>query len=453
MPGVGERGRGERAGGGGYGEVSAEGTPGERLADVPRDRVNIPILVPIVAAVTLPATETPAPVPPQRIRPLRVGMVVVSEYESDPRVRRQAEALVARGDEVTVLALDAPGRPEVDIVDGVRVVHLPTRKYRGSSAKAYLSLYGGFGARAAGWLSRRPRAFDVVQAHSMPEALVFAAAVPRLFGVPVLLDVHDLTSKLFASKFADRRKVLAAVSASEKASLRFAREVLTVHEPYADMLRDLTRRPVSVVMNCPDERLFVPRERPRGWDPDGEVVFSYHGLIAPRHGLVASTEALAAIRSDVPGARLQVRGSGDGLDELRDRVEALGVDVDLPTRLYPLPEIVSELDRVHIGLIPSQLDPWTDGVLPTKLLEYASLGIPVITFRNPVIARYFPEDSVRYVDPATPETLAEAMRDLARNPEKALAQARRATEVMAGLRWSEQKKHYFAVIDRLAKRA
>lgn len=387
-------------------------------------------------------------------------MVVVSEYESDPRVRRQAEALAARGDEVTVLALDAPGRPAVDTVDGVRVVHLPTRKYRGSSAKAYLSLYGGFGARATAWLARRPRAFDLVQAHSMPEALVFAASVQRMLGVPVLLDVHDLTSKLFESKFGDRKRVMAAVSASERAALRFAREVLTVHEPYAAMLREMTRRPVSVVMNCPDERLFVPREEPRGWDPvGGEVVFSYHGLIASRHGLVAATEALAALRlgsggAAVPGARLQVRGSGDGLDELAERARALGVAgaVDLPTRLYPLPEIVTELDRVHIGLVPSQLDPWTDGVLPTKLLEYASLGIPVITFRNPVIARYFPDDAVRYVDPASPENLLVAMRELATDPARALAQARRASEVMAGLRWSEQRKQYFAVIDRMTAR-
>jgi glycosyltransferase involved in cell wall biosynthesis len=114
-----------------------------------------------------------------------------------------------------------------------------------------------------------------------------------------------------------------------------------------------------------------------------------------------------------------------------------------------LPE---ELEKVHIGLVPSQLDPWTDGVLPTKLMEYAMLGVPVITFRNPVIARYFPEDTVRYVDPANPETLHEAMRELAGDPDRAFAQAARASEVMAGLRWSEQKKHYFAVVDRLTAR-
>jgi glycosyltransferase involved in cell wall biosynthesis len=244
---------------------------------------------------------------------------------------------------------------------------------------------------------------------------------------------------------------MAAVRASETAAMRFATEVLTVHEPYADLLRARTRRPVSVVMNCPDERLFVPRE-PRGWDPAGEVVFSYHGLVAPRHGLVSAAEALAEVRRQVPGARLQVRGSGDGLEQLGTRVAELGLadHVDLPERLYPVTEIVSELERVHIGLVPSQLDPWTDDVLPTKLLEYAVLGVPVITFRNPVIERYFPDDAVHFVDPASPENLRAAMLELALDPARALVQAKRAAEVMRQLRWSQQKLTYFEVIDRLA---
>jgi len=384
---------------------------------------------------------------------VRVGMLVISQYESDPRVRRQAEALAARGDEVTVVALHTDGRPAVDTVDGVRVVHLPTRKYRGDSTRAYLALYGGFMARAGLWMARRPRAFDVVQAHSMPEALVFSATAARLAGVPVLLDVHDLTSKLFASKFADRRALMAGVRSSERASMRFATEVLTVHEGYAQMLRGMTRRRVSVVMNCPDERVFPPA-RWRGWDPAGEVLFSYHGLVAPRHGLIAAVEALAQVRRDVPGARFQVRGSGDGVEGLRERVAELGLEdsVDLPTRLLHLPEIVTEIDRVHIGLVPSQRDPWTDEVLPTKLLEYAAMGIPVITFRNPVIEQYFPPDSVTYVDPANADTLREAMTSLAQDPERARKQAVRAGEVMSTLSWQRQRETYYEVVDRVAAR-
>jgi glycosyltransferase involved in cell wall biosynthesis len=98
------------------------------------------------------------------------------------------------------------------------------------------------------------------------------------------------------------------------------------------------------------------------------------------------------------------------------------------------------------------VDAWTDDVLPTKLLEYAVLGIPVITFRNPVIEQYFPADAVRYVHPASPENLRAAMLELALDPAKALAQAKRASEVMCQLRWSQQKLTYFEVIGRMTAR-
>jgi glycosyltransferase involved in cell wall biosynthesis len=380
-------------------------------------------------------------------------MLVVSEYESDARVRRQAEALAERGDEVTVLALRGEGRPAEEMIEGVRVIHLPTQKYRGESSMSYLKLYGGFSARAAARFARWPRRFDVVQAHSMPEALVFCAALQRALRVPVLLDVHDLTSELFASKFEGRRRLMAAVRFTERASLRFATEVLTVHEPYADMLRALTKTPVTTVMNCPDDRLF--KQRPwHGWSPGGEVVFGYHGLIAPRHGLVQTMEALAKVRVDVPGARMRLWGSGDGLQYLRDRIESLGLGdaVTLPSRLLPVNEMTEALDQVHIGVIASQLDPWTRHVLPNKLMEYAVVGIPVITFRNPVIESYFPEDAVTYVDPATPENLRRAMLDLIQDPARARAQAQRAREVMTGRTWLHQQQNYFDLIDRMVAR-
>ncbi|WP_162907597.1 glycosyltransferase [Allorhizocola rhizosphaerae] len=386
-------------------------------------------------------------------RPIRVGMLVISEYESDARVRRQAEALVERGDEVTVVALHAEGRPAVDVVDGVNVVHLPTQKYRGESSLSYIKLYGGFTARAAGRMARWGRRFDVVQAHSMPEALVFAAAVQRAMRVPVLLDVHDLTSELFSAKFEGRRGLMSAIRFSERASFRFADEVLTPHDRYTDMLRAMTRTPVTTVMNCPDDRYFTARPW-KGWEPGGEVVFGYHGLIAPRHGLAQLAEALAAVRGEVPGARMQVWGSGDGLAPLREKVAELrlGDAVSLPTRLLPIHEMTKELDKMHIGVLASQLDPWTANVLPNKLMEYAVMGIPVITFRNATIERYFPDDAVTYVDPANPANLREAMLALIRDPEKARLQAERAREVMVGRTWRHQRQHYYEVIDRMAAR-
>lgn len=384
-------------------------------------------------------------------RRIRVAMVVASEYESDARVRRQAEALTERGDEVTVLALAEPQGRRETVVEGVRVIHLAVSKYRGSSVRAYLDLYRGFAARAAMWLAGHPRSFDVIQAHSMPEALAFCALAQRLVGRPILLDVHDLSSLLFASKFPDSPKMMSVVRLSERAAMRFATEVLTVHEPFAQLLRQSTRTPVTTVMNCPDERLFQPRPF-RGWDPHGEVRLGYHGLIAPRHGLDNVVAALADLRRDLPAVRLSVRGSGDGLDALRARAQQLGLNgaVSLPDRVLPITSMPAFLDGIDIGLVPSRLDPWTEYVLPNKLMEYAYIGIPVVSFRNPVIESYFPDDAVTYVDPASAPNLRAALTALISDPDRAAAQVERARAVMVGRTWAAQRQHYFDLIDRVA---
>ncbi|WP_204003739.1 glycosyltransferase [Virgisporangium aurantiacum] len=395
--------------------------------------------------------------PRQRVdeadRPLRIGMVIVSEYEANPRVRREAEALAARGDDVTVLALNRAGAPREEMIDGVRVIHLRVSKYRGDSALAYLRLYGAFFVRATAWLIRRPRAFDLVQTHTMPEAMIFTAAAQKLARTPVLLDVHDLTAQLFASKFSPRGLVMRGIQLSTRAAFAFADEVLTVHEPYAETIRAMTKRPLTIVLNSPDERLFPPREH-RPPATDGDIVFSYHGLLAPRHGLANLVEAVAQLHREMPRVRLQILGSGDALAALRVQVAEGGLDgiVSLPDGLLPITSIPPALERVHFGVLPSQLDPWTREVLPTKLMEYMALGVPVISFRNRVIVRHFPDDAITFVDPADVANLVAAMRGLASDPERARKQAERASVALVPLQWRQQKVTYLALIDRLARR-
>jgi glycosyltransferase involved in cell wall biosynthesis len=400
----------------------------------------------------------PGVIPRQRVgeahrRPVRVGMVIVSEYEANPRVRREAEALAARGDEVTVLALNRAGAPREETIDGVRVVHLRVSKYRGDSALAYLRLYGAFFVRAGAWLIRRPRAFDLVQAHTMPEAMIFTAVAQKLAGTPVLLDVHDLTAQLFASKFPPRGLIMRAIQLSTRAAFAFADEVLTVHEPYAETIRAMTGRPITIALNSPDERLFPPREH-RPAAADGEIVFSYHGLLAPRHGLANLVEAVARLHREMPRVRLQILGSGDALASLREQVAEGGLEdvVSLPDGLLPITSVPSALERVHVGVLPSQLDPWTSEVLPTKLMEYMALGVPVISFRNRVITQHFPDGTITFVDPASVDNLVTAMRGLASDPERARRQAEKASVALVPLQWRQQKLAYLALVDKMARR-
>ena len=74
----------------------------------------------------------------------RICMVAFTHYSTDTRVRREAEALADRGDEVDFLCLVEEGRENIRMLNGVRLHQLPIGRYRGSSALTYLSKYALF---------------------------------------------------------------------------------------------------------------------------------------------------------------------------------------------------------------------------------------------------------------------------------------------------------------------
>ena len=134
-------------------------------------------------------------------------MLVHSYYEEDPRVRRQAETLVAAGRPVDVFSLRRPGDPPQGTLEGVRITRLDVQRHQGSPIATYLAEYSAFLVRAAFALARahRRRRYALVQVHTPPDFLAFAALPLRLAGVPLLLDLHEATPEFFRSRWPGRR--------------------------------------------------------------------------------------------------------------------------------------------------------------------------------------------------------------------------------------------------------
>ncbi len=137
------------------------------------------------------------------VRP-RHCMVVYAYYPlTETRVQREAEALVDAGYAVDVICLRDQSEQMRERYRGVEVHRLPVGIDKASLGHQFLS-YVRFCVLAAGHLARlqRQRPYDTVQVHNLPDFLVFSAIVPKLKGVPVLLDLHDLMPEFFASRFA-----------------------------------------------------------------------------------------------------------------------------------------------------------------------------------------------------------------------------------------------------------
>ena len=66
-------------------------------------------------------------------------MVAYTFYETDNRVRRYAEALVKRGDEVEAIALRREGQASFEVLKGVYVYRIQTRVRDERSPFSYLN--------------------------------------------------------------------------------------------------------------------------------------------------------------------------------------------------------------------------------------------------------------------------------------------------------------------------
>jgi len=119
--------------------------------------------------------------------------------------------------------------------------------------------------------------------------------------------------------------------------------------------------------------------------------------------------------------------------------------------LVPIEELPRVLRGAEIGLVPNRDTNATRLMLPVKLLEYATLGIPVIASRLRTVEHYFPEDAVRMVAPDDPDALAVAIADLYQSPARRRALAEKARRVVNKTRWAHQRGNFFRAVDSLLK--
>ncbi len=409
-------------------------------------------------------------------RPLRIAMIHLSDFKLDSRVQREAHALAERGDEVHMVCLGARGSLKV----GAGSIHLHpvnARKAAGGTG-AYMRSYANFIARAlarVSMLDLRAR-FDLVQAHNMPDLVVAAALLPRLRGTPLVLDIHDTFPELFATKFSHPRAAR-VLGWEEWGCAALSSHVIVVTEQARKRLhaRGVGVNKTTVVMNSPDEQVFGPPRPPAPWPLPGEPLrILYHGGLAPRFGVQTLIRAVGLLGGDADtgtgtetGAPSPAAPSPDGTPAIHLRVCGTGVErdslaalarevapgrVDIAPEPVPFARIPAELQRAHIGVVPTLHDSFTELLLPVKLLEYVHMGLPVVASRLPCIGAYFREgEDVRMFTPGDPHDLADALRELSRDPSGARERAGRAARRLPEIAWGRQRERYLALVDALVR--
>jgi glycosyltransferase involved in cell wall biosynthesis len=390
-------------------------------------------------------------------------MLTHSYYEEDPRVRREAEALVTGGREVDVFALRRPGDLPTATLAGVRIFRLDVQRHQGAGLGTYLREYLSFLARAAWAVTRRHRQrhYAVLQVHTLPDFLAFAGLPLRVAGVPLILDLHEAMPEFFQTRFprASNPVFHRLLLLQERASIGLANAVLTVNDALGQRLADLgvPAAKVTVILNSPSLRLFDVAAHPhRAFAEDGVVRLVYAGALSPTYELdvaLAALAGLAQLRPDLP-VHLEIYGRDFGERSLVDEAARLGVleRVSFHGRI-PLEDVPAAVAAADIGLAPTRRNAFTDFSLSTKIFEYAAMGKPVVASRLPMIERTFPAGTVATYEPGNADDMARRVIELAEGQAERDRRVALTSERVRDFGWERESMRYRALVDRLAAKS
>lgn len=396
------------------------------------------------------------------LRGKRVGMVVFSSYPADPRPRRAAEALLKEGMHVDYLCEADEKSPRRERIGNLEVIRLPITHFRGSKF-SYAYQYSSFitmSASILAWRSLRKR-YDLIYIHNMPDILVCSALVPKMLGAKVVLDQHDPMPELMMTIFgmAEDSSAVRVMRMLEKWSIARADRVVAVNLVCKRIFaaRSCPPEKIGVVMNAPDGAIFPYRaagsytvKSNPSTDP---FVIMYHGSIVERNGLDLAVEALAKVHKTVPSAELRIYGRSTAfLEQVMGHVKKLGLEQNVrylgPKRLE---ELVHEIERCDVGVIPNQRNAFTDINTPTRIFEYLALGKPVIAPRTVGIQDYFDTESLFYFDSGDASELADRILEVHASPARTLDVAERGQRVYLEHTWDQERQTLVNLVSGLLK--
>jgi len=154
----------------------------------------------------------------------------------------------------------------------------------------------------------------------------------------------------------------------------------------------------------------------------------------------------------VPELKLEIYGDGDGLDKVRSRVEELGLSdrVYLSGCFLPQRDVLGRVCSASVGVVSTLPSELTKGIVPTKLFEYALLGVPIVSVDLPAIRELFSPQEVRFFRAGDANDLADALRDVIADPDAARTRVAAARRRYEDYRWSLSARRYVELLERLA---
>ncbi|MGB3286282.1 glycosyltransferase family 4 protein [Mycolicibacter algericus] len=284
---------------------------------------------------------------------------------SETYLQRIGAELAGAGITVTLRTARYPGSPEHEVIDGVRVSR------RGGPYTVYLWALAVMAAARIGLGPLRRVRPDVVI--DTQNGLPFLARL--IYGRRVAMLVHHCHREQWPVAGPVLSRIGWLVESRLSPWLNRRNQYLTVSLPSARDLIELGvgAERIAVVRNGLDEAPAPTLSAPRAETPRVVVL----SRLVPHKQIEDALDAVAALRSRVPGLHLDVIGGGWWGDRLVQHAAALGIS-DAVTFHGHVDETTKHqlVQRAWVHVLPSRKEGWGLAVI-----EAGQHGVPTIGYR------------------------------------------------------------------------
>lgn len=317
---------------------------------------------------------------------LGIVMLASGSGTADPRIAKEAEALVAAGHRVTVVAWNRAGSSApIDEREGWRIESIGPRARHGAGLRNVLG-YRSFWRQATA--RARELAPDVIHCHNLDTVPAALPLISRTGGPRLVLDFWEIYRESRALPQHGLAGVVARSAARhiERRSISRAALVVTVVESQVDYYRALGARRVLVIENAPDPRRFQPSVR----DEQDFVV----GFIGQKRAVPPLENLMRAVQ---PHPDMKALLAGGGPREAEVRELAMGMErIETCGRVEPedVPGLYGRIDAVYACYDTSLLN-WRTA-FPVKSMEAMAAALPVIVTEGTWIAEFVERNGLGY---------------------------------------------------------
>jgi glycosyltransferase involved in cell wall biosynthesis len=301
----------------------------------------------------------------------------------DHRVRKQVDALLGQGYQVSVVTQRDPSNAGYRRLPGMTVLEYPPP----SEPRGKLGYLGEYGkslacATVLCLVARLRRRVDVVQFCQPPDIYFVLGWVLRGLGARVVVDQRDLMPELFAARYGQPGRALAAVLRwLERRTQRTAHHTLCTNESFRSRVigAGATAERTTIVGNGP----VLSRVSAAGGDA---ALRGQHRFLCCWVGKMGRQDRVDLLLTGIEhivrdlgrtDCGFAIIGDGECFAEARDQAAGLGLGawVDL-TGWLPEERVFGYLASADLGLDTSL----QGEISPVKILEYMAFGLPFVAF-------------------------------------------------------------------------